>query len=122
MNRISIVAVVLASLFALHGARAATSIPLPEAGFALASNDAITSSMPGDLGGGSSHPKHATEVVADAPDSDVARGGGGSSTNRDDHAQKPTPNDGNTANNSSTTTRKSRGNAHWQALLPGLMR
>jgi hypothetical protein len=106
MTRISTFAFVLTALFAVSGARAATSLPIAEAGFALASNgggDAIATPMSSDR---------------DSSHSDAA-GGAASHT---EHATKAAPVDGNTAANSTTTTRKARGNVHWQALLPGLMR
>ena len=46
----------------------------------------------------------------------------GNAIARDDRAGKPAPADGTVPANSTTTSHKSRGNAHWQSLLPGLMR
>lgn len=122
MTRISTFAFALAALFAFSGARAATSVPVAEAGFALASNssDTIAAPLSSDQGGGALHP---SEAAVETPDRDSAHSeaAGGSSTH-DEHTQKAAPSDSTTATNSSTTTRKSRGNVHWQALLPGLMR
>lgn len=123
MNRISTFAFAFtAALFAFHGARAATSIPAAEAGFALASNggsDAIATPMSSDMGGGTSRAERSSEVAVETPDRDVPKPDTAAAPGRDEHAQKAAPGD---TSNSSTTTRKSRGNAHWQALLPGLMR
>jgi hypothetical protein len=123
MTRISTFAFALIALFALNGARAATSLPIAEAGFALASNggsDAIATPMSSDHGGGAMHP---TEAAVETPDRDSSHSdAAGGSAAHDEHAQKAAPVDANTANNSSTTTRKARGNVLWQALLPGLMR
>jgi hypothetical protein len=123
MTRISTFAFVLTALFAFGGARAATSLPIAEAGFALASNgggDAIATPMSSDQGGGAMHP---TEAAVETPDRDSSHSdAAGGATSRDEHATKAAPVDGNTAANSTTTTRKARGNVHWQALLPGLMR
>ena len=124
MNRISTFALALIALFAFDGARAATSIPIPEAGFALASNngsDAIATPMSNDMGGGTSRSLRGSEVAVETPDRDSSNSeAAGNAAGREEHAQKAAPAD--SASNSSTTTRKSRGNAHWQALLPGLMR
>lgn len=123
MTRISTFAFALTAAFALNAAHAATSIPLAEAGFALASNsgsDAITTPMSTDQGGGALHP---SEAAVETPDRDSSHSdAAGGSTTHDEHAQKAAPSDGTPANNSSTTARKTRGNVHWQALLPGLMR
>ena len=123
MTRISTFALALATLFAFNGAQAAISLPIAEAGFALASNggaDTITTPTPSDQGGGTMHP---SEAAVETPDreSSHSEAAGGSSTH-DDHAQKAAPVDNSTVTNSSSTTRKARGNVHWQALLPGLMR
>ena len=123
MTRISTFVFALVALFAFNGAQAALSLPIAEAGFALASNggaDTITAPMPSDQGGGTMHP---SEAAVETPDRDSAHSeaAGGSST-RDDHPQKAAPVDNSTVTNSSTTTHKARGNVHWQALLPGLMR
>jgi hypothetical protein len=123
MTRISTFAFALAALFAFTEASAATSVPIAEAGFALASNssDTIAAPVSSDQGGGALHP---TEAAVETPDRDSSHSeaAGGSSSTHDEHAQKAAPTDSTTATNSSTTTRKSRGNVHWQALLPGLMR
>ena len=118
MNRISTFALAVSALLAFNGARAATSIPIPEAGFALASNsgDAIATPMSSDMGGGSSRSVRPSEVAVETPDRDSSN----TAPSHDEHTQKAAPADA--ANNSSTTARKSRSNAHWQALLPGLMR
>ena len=123
MTRISTFAFALAALCAFNGAQAALSLPIAEAGFALASNggsDAIATPMSSDQGGGTLHP---SEAAVETPDRDTSHSeaAGGSSTH-DDHAQKAAPVDNTPVTNSSTTTRKARGNVHWQALLPGLMR
>jgi len=123
MTRISTFAFALTALFAFNGAQAAISLPIAEAGFALASNggaDTIATPMSNDQGGGTMHP---SEAAVETPDHDTSHSeaAGGSSTH-DEHAQKAAPVDSNTVTNSSSTTRKARGNVHWQALLPGLMR
>jgi hypothetical protein len=123
MSRISTFAFAVVALFALSDAQAAISLPIAEAGFALASNggsDAIATPMSSDQGGGTLHP---SEAAVETPDRDTSHSeaAGGSSTH-DDHAQKAAPVDNTPVTNSSTTTRKARGNVHWQALLPGLMR
>jgi len=124
MTRISTFAFALTALFAFHGAQAALSLPIAEAGFALASNggaDTIATPMSSDQGGGTT--MHPSEAAVETPDHDTSHSeAAGGSSARDDHPQKAAPVDSNTVTNSSTTTRKSRGNVHWQALLPGLMR
>jgi len=124
MTRISTFAFALIALLAFNGAQAALSLPIAEAGFALASNggaDTIATPMSNDQGGGTMHP---SEAAVETPDHDTSHSeaAGGSSATHDEHAQKAAPVDSNTVTNSSTTTRKARGNVHWQALLPGLMR
>jgi hypothetical protein len=117
--------VALAGSLPLTGAFAATSIPMPEAGFALASNngssDTIAAPMPSDMGGGTTRVNH---VAADVPSGDIvpATATTGDAIARDDHAGKGAPTDGSVPANSTATSHKSRGNAHWQSLLPGLMR
>lgn len=123
MTRISTFVFAIAALFAFNGAQAALSLPIAEAGMALASNggaDTITTPMSNDQGGGTMHP---SEAAVETPGNDTSHSeaAGGSSTH-EDHAQKAAPVDNSTVTNSSTTTRKARGNVHWQALLPGLMR
>ena len=123
MTRISTFTFAFAALFAFNSAQAALSLPIAEAGFALASNggaDTIATPMSSDQGGGTMHP---SEAAVETPGNDTAHSeaAGGSSTH-EDHAQKAAPVDSNSVTNSSATTRKSRGNVHWQALLPGLMR
>jgi hypothetical protein len=123
MTRISTFAFAFAALFAFNSAQAALSLPIAEAGIALASNggaDTITTPMSSDQGGGTMHP---SEAAVETPGSDTSHSeaAGGSSTH-EEHAQKAAPVDGNTVTNSSGTARKARGNVHWQALLPGLMR
>jgi hypothetical protein len=123
MTRISTFVVALVALFAFSGAHAALSLPIAEAGFALASNggaETIATPMSSDQGGGTLHP---SEAAVETPDHDTSHSeaAGGSSTH-DDHDKKAAPVDNGTVTNSSTTTRKARSNVHWQALLPGLMR
>jgi hypothetical protein len=121
-----IFAVALAGSLPLTGAFAATSIPIPEAGFALASNsgssDSIAAPIPSDMGGGAARANHVVDVVSDAPSADAEPATSGNTIARDDHAGKSAPVDGSVPANSTTTSHKSRGNAHWQSLLPGLMR
>ena len=119
-----IFAVALAGSLPLTGVFAATSIP--EAGFALASNggsaDTIAAPIPSDMGGGAARANHIGDVVSDGPSADAAPASTGNAIARDDHTGKSTPVDGSVPANSTTTSHKSRGNAHWQSLLPGLMR
>jgi hypothetical protein len=124
MTRISTFAFSFAAMVAFNGAQAAISLPIAEAGFALASNggaDTIATPMSSDQGGGTAHP---SEAAVETPDHDTShsQAAGGGSATHDDHSQKSAPADGSTVTNSTTTTRKARGNVHWQALLPGLMR
>ena len=121
-----IFAVALAGSLPLTGAFAATSIPIPEAAFALASNsgsaDTIAAPIPSDMGGGAARANHIGDVVSDAPSADAAPASTSNAIARDEHTGKGTPVDGSVPANSTTTSHKSRGNAHWQSLLPGLMR
>jgi hypothetical protein len=126
LKHYAIFAVALAGSLPLTGAFAATSIPMPEAGFALASNngssDTIAAPMPSDISGGAARANRVADIAANAPSSDVAPATTGNAVVRDDRAGKGTPADGSVPANSTTTSHKSRGNAHWQSLLPGLMR
>ncbi len=121
-----IFAVAFAASLPLTGAFAATSIPMPEAGFALASNngsaESIAAPMSSDVSGGTTRANRVVEIAADAPSTDVAPTNTTNAAARDDRASKGTPADGSVPANSTTTSHKSRGNAHWQSLLPGLMR
>jgi hypothetical protein len=109
----------------LAGAFAATSIPTTEAGFALASNsggaESIAAPMPSDIGGGTANIDRAAEIALERPGGDAAVVSGNAIA-RDDRAGKNAPADGSAPANSTGTARKSRGNAHWQSLLPGLMK
>ena len=105
---------------------AATSIPMPEAGFALASNggngvDTITAPASVDVGGGlrsaerrDPGPETTAETVShDAVPADTT-------ATHTDHVH-PAASDG--APVAATSgAHKARGNAHWQSLLPGLMK
>ena len=122
MTRISTFAFTLAALFAFNSAQAALSLPIAEAGLALASNggaDTIATPMSSDQGGGTTHP---SEAAVETPGNDTSHSEAAGGSSHEEHAQKAVPVDNNTVTNSSTTTRKARGNVHWQALLPGLMR
>ena len=118
--------VALAGSLPLAGAFAATSIPMPEAGFALASNnggaDTTTAPVSNEVGGGATRANRVADIAANAPINDVAPAISGNAVVRDDRANKGAPTDGSVPANSTTTSHKSRGNAHWQSLLPGLMR
>ena len=81
MTRISTFAFALTALFAFNGAQAAISLPIAEAGFALASNggaDTIATPMSNDQGGGTMHP---SEAAVETPDHDTSHSeaAGGSS-------------------------------------------
>ena len=120
-----IFAVAFAASLPLTGAFAATSIPMPEAGFALASNNGGAESiapMSSDMAGGTTRVNRVADIAANEPSSNVAPVTSGNATVRDDHAGKGTPTDGSVPANSTSTSHKSRGNAHWQSLLPGLMK
>ena len=121
-----IFAVALAGSLPLTGALAATSIPMPEAGFALASNnggvDVMPAPMSNDMGGGSTRADRVADIATNEASGDVTPTTTGNAIARDDHSGKGTPVDGSVPANSTTTSHKSRGNAHWQSLLPGLMR
>jgi hypothetical protein len=110
----------------LANAFAATSIPMPEAGFALASNnggaESITAPMPSDMGGGTTKVDRAAEIALETPSGDAAPATSGNASAHGDRAGKNSPLDGSVPANSASTAHKSRGNAHWQSLLPGLMK
>jgi len=116
----------LAGSLALANAFAATSIPVPEASFALASNnggaESITASMSSDMGGGKSNTNRAAEIALETPSGDVSPVASTATRARDDVSGKTAAIDGAAPANSTSTAHKARGNAHWQSLLPGLMK
>jgi hypothetical protein len=126
LKYIAIVALACAACTSGSAAYAATSIPMPEAGFALASNagsgvDTITTPMPSDAGGGLRNserldpgPDSATTHDSAPTDATVTTGA------HADHGHAATNADG--TPNTTAATHKARGNAHWQSLLPGLMK
>ncbi len=99
---------------------------MPEAGFALASNggngvDTITAPLPNDAGGGlrnSGRRDPGPETAADPAPKDSAPAD--TTATHSDRAH-PAANEGAPAA-STSTAHKARGNAHWQSLLPGLMK
>jgi hypothetical protein len=125
LKRYFLFVVAAAVLLPLAGAYAATSIPMPEAGFAVASNnggaDTIATPMSSDLGGGTTRIDRDVEIAVDTPNGNAAPVTADKTVLRDGRAVKNIPTDGTAPANSTTTSHKSRGNAHWQSLLPGLM-
>ncbi len=121
-----LVVIASAGALPLANAFAATSIPMPEAGFALASNnggaESITAPMPSDMGGGTTNVNRAAEIALETPGGDATPVKSGNTSAHSERSSKSTPIDGNAPANSTSTARKSRGNAHWQSLLPGLMK
>ena len=120
------VVIALVGLQLSANAFAATSIPMPEAGFALASNnggaETITAPMSSDMGGGASNLNRAAEIALETPGGDAAPITSGAVMAHDDRPAKSVPTAGTAPANSASTAHKSRGNAHWQSLLPGLMK
>jgi hypothetical protein len=110
----------------LANAFAATSIPMPEAAFALASNnggaESITAPMSSDMGGGATNINRAAEIALETPGGDAIPATSANTLAQGERSNKSAPIDGNVPANSTSTARKSRGNAHWQSLLPGLMK
>jgi hypothetical protein len=125
LKHLILVVIALAGSLPLANAFAATSIPMPEAGFALASNnggaESITAPMSSDMGGGTTNIDRAAEIALETP-GDAAPVTSGNASAHSDRSAKTAPADGSVPANSTSTTHKSRGNAHWQSLLPGLMK
>lgn len=125
LKHFSLVVIALSAL-PLANAFAATSIPMPEAGFALASNsggaESITTPMSSDMGGGAPNVNRAAEIALETPGGDAAPVTSGDVLAHSERTNKTAPIDGNVPANSTSTAHKSRGNAHWQSLLPGLMK
>lgn len=123
LKRYFLFVVASTALLPLAGAYAATSIPMPEAGFAVASNnggsETIATPMPIDTGGGAM--RIDVEIAVDTPNGNAAPVTTDKTVLRDGRAVKGVPTDGAAPANSTSTSHKSRGNAHWQSLLPGLM-
>lgn len=110
------------SVFA-QGAFAVTSTPMPEEGFAVASNN--------QGGEGESRTAVAAPTAIDAMHRSGPAGGSDSTDAAHDttpveptkpvgpeHVHAAAPADGTAA----TTPRKARPNTHWQSLLPGVMK
>jgi hypothetical protein len=126
LKHLILVVIALAGSLPLANAFAATSIPMPEAGFALASNnggaESITAPMSSDMGGGTTNIDRAAEIALETPSGDAAPVTSGNASAHADRSSKTAPVDGSVPANSTSTAHKSRGNAHWQSLLPGLMK
>jgi hypothetical protein len=114
LNRLAITFVAAAGLLLSSAALAVTSTPMPEEGFAVASNGHGGSIEPyavddgGSAGSGDSTP-------VQSPDGDKAPvDPTGAKPLRPDH---PRSSDG-----AANPAHKSRGSARWQSLLPGVMK
>jgi hypothetical protein len=123
LKHVSIVAVALAGSLQLACAYGATSIP--ETGFVLVSNsgapETIVTPMSNDSGGGTTRAVRNVEVAVDTQ-SDTKTSAAATSNSGDERDRKNSTTDANAPSNSTTTAHKARGNAHWQSLLPGLMK
>ncbi|MEP6485263.1 MAG: hypothetical protein ABJB01_12505 [Rudaea sp.] len=106
---------------------AAPSMSTPEGGFSLAANsgggvDSIATPMSSDLGGGTSHERLRpdADVSTETPVSEpVAPENTDKPGTRVEHPRKATGSA--QAGAAASVGHKSRANAHWQSLLPGLM-
>jgi hypothetical protein len=125
----ALVALALAASLGAACAEAATSMPMPEAGFSLASNsgggvDTIATPMSTDLGGGAvrepSRMRPGAEASAETPESELSATEVVEKPNvRVEHPRKTS--ESAQSGNAASVGHKSRANAHWQSLLPGLM-
>ena len=126
-NSLAPVAFALAASLFTACAEAATSMPMPEAGFSLASNsgggvDTIATPMSDDLGGGAIHQTARARPDAEASvetTSNEPAVAAEKTNTREEHPHKA----GESAQSGAAASvgHKSRANAHWQSLLPGLM-
>ena len=118
LNRLAIASAAAAGLLLSSAALAVTSTPMPEEGFAVASNAHSSSIEPyalapvqddsGSSGGGES-------ASAQSPDGDK--------TPADPASAKPVRADHTRASDGAASpAHKAHGNARWQSLLPGVMK
>jgi hypothetical protein len=126
-NSLARVAFALAASLSAACAEAATSMPMPEAGFALASNsgggvDTIAAPMSSDLGGGAIHQPTRTRPDAEVS-VETAANDPAVATEKTNVREEHPHNAGDNAQSGAAASvgHKSRANAHWQSLLPGLM-